>query len=410
MTAHDSAPAPASRRAAVRDREDAVVDRLRMLGTALDGEPDPQFRAATRARLVAMASVRQPAPAPKSWVRRLLERSEDRAPSVWRARMTAGLAGAALAVTALAALVAVSTSAGPGDPLYGLKRGTEQTKLALASDSTRGRTLLGFANTRLHELQDLVRQGATAAPAGAAAAPGSVQAAGPSSSLVLDTIATMDRQTTEGAYWVTTEAVRTRDAAALGYLSRWTADQTAGLSALTPQLPAAAQPAAQQSLALLGVVAGRSTALSPSLTCATGSATAASDQLGPVPVPCPAAPTAPTTGTGTGTTQQPGGSVGTLAPGAPTSGPPGSSSGGTLPGTGGTLPGTGGGGGGTTPTVPGLPLPTSPSLPLPGGGGGLPSLPTLPGLGAATSTSPSSGTTSSSPLPLPLPCISGLTC
>ena len=40
----------------VRDREDAVVARLHSLAPALDGEPDPAFQAATRARLVAMAA------------------------------------------------------------------------------------------------------------------------------------------------------------------------------------------------------------------------------------------------------------------------------------------------------------------------------------------------------------------
>ncbi len=407
MTAHDSAPAPAPRRAVVRDREDAVVGRLRTLGTALDGEPDPQFRAATRARLVAMAAVRQPAAPPKPWVRRLLERAEDRAPSVWRARLTAGLAGGALAVTALAALVAVSTGAHPGDALYGLKRGTEQTQLAVASDSTRGRTLLDFAGTRLHELQDMVRDGATAMGTATPAAPGTVQAAGASPSLVLDTIGTMDRQTTEGAYWVTTEAVRNHDTSALDLLSTWTATQTAGLTALTPRLPSAAQPAAQQSLALLGTIASRSTALGPALSCTSGSATTAPDQLGPVPAACPAAPAAPT---GTTTTQQqPGGPAAPTLPSAPTL--PGGAPSGTSP-NGGVLPlpgplgtGTGGGlgglGGGTTSPAPGVPSPT-PIVPLP-------SLPTLPGLGATT-TSPAAGSTTTQPPLISIPCLPGLIC
>jgi hypothetical protein len=43
-------------------RDDMIVTRLRRLASLLDGEPDPAFRAATRARLVAMAAVRTPAP------------------------------------------------------------------------------------------------------------------------------------------------------------------------------------------------------------------------------------------------------------------------------------------------------------------------------------------------------------
>ena len=46
----------------VRDRDDLVVARLQQLAPHLDGEPDPAFQATTRARLVAMAAVRSPAP------------------------------------------------------------------------------------------------------------------------------------------------------------------------------------------------------------------------------------------------------------------------------------------------------------------------------------------------------------
>ena len=134
----------------VRDREDAVVARLHSLAPHLDGEPDPAFRAATRARLVAMAAVRTPAPPPVSPLRRLLSEGIPSA-GRWRSRLTAGLAGAALTVTALATVVAVSTDARPGDVLYDLKRGTEETKLALAGDA-RGETLLDLASTRLEEV------------------------------------------------------------------------------------------------------------------------------------------------------------------------------------------------------------------------------------------------------------------
>ena len=48
------------------DREDVVVAALHALAPHLDGEPDPAFRAATRARLVAMAAVRTPEPEPVS--------------------------------------------------------------------------------------------------------------------------------------------------------------------------------------------------------------------------------------------------------------------------------------------------------------------------------------------------------
>ena len=112
----------------------------------------------------------------------------------------------------MATLVAVSTDAGPGDPLYGLKRGTEETQLALAGDG-RGQTLLDFARTRLHELEELTGSGVSALPAAGAAGPDGtvVLAADADPQLVLETLATMDAQTTEGAAWLTDRAVDTGD-------------------------------------------------------------------------------------------------------------------------------------------------------------------------------------------------------
>ena len=119
---HDAAGA--SRRASVHGREAALEDRLRALATDLDDEPSPDFRAATRTRLVAMAAVRSPEPEPRRGLARLRAARPGRRPA-WRARLAAGVAGAAMAVTALGSLVALSTDAEPGDALYGLKRGTE---------------------------------------------------------------------------------------------------------------------------------------------------------------------------------------------------------------------------------------------------------------------------------------------
>jgi hypothetical protein len=157
--ASDRAPRDPSTRT---ETEEALVARLRSLSTGLAVTPDEEFRAATRARLVAMAAVRTPAaeapvrraPAAAGRLRRLLA-APDVAASRWRTRLTAGLAGAALTVTALGGLLGAAQGARPGDLLYDLKRGGEQTQLALAGDS-RGTTLLGFASTRLEELQELV--------------------------------------------------------------------------------------------------------------------------------------------------------------------------------------------------------------------------------------------------------------
>lgn len=327
----------------VRDREEMVVARLQALAPHLDGEPDPAFRAATRARLVAMAAVRSPEPAPEpvSPFRRFLT-AGPAVPSRWRTRLTAGLAGAALTVTALATVVAVSTDARPGDALYALKRGTEQTQLALAGDS-RGQVLLDMARTRLEE----------------------VRALGDDSGRVIETLETMDAQTTEAAAWLTDRAVSAEDDAPLETLDDWAEVQSVSLAAAQPELPAAAQDDAAESLALLADIGTRADGLRAALDCAAGPATVGTDDLGPVPGLCLPEGADPATPGG----ELPGGGT---DPGAP----PADSG----------LPSTG------VPD-PSLPTPGTPGLPGQPGGGLLPTLPSPPRVDGTTPT----------PLPLPLP-------
>ncbi|MFD2090097.1 DUF5667 domain-containing protein [Blastococcus deserti] len=354
-------------------REELVVARLRELAPHLDGEPDPAFRAATRARLVAMAAVRSPAPAPVPRLQRLLAaRAPDAAPARWRTRLTAGLAGAALTVTAAAALVAVADGARPGDVLYDLKRGTEQTQLALAGDA-RGRTLLDFASTRLDELEELVGEGGTALPAAAPAAPADagVGAATADPALVLETIETMDQQTVEGAVWLTDRAVETSDGRPLDHLGRWAAGQADDLAVLQPLVPDAATEAVGRSLDLLARIGARADGLEAALDCPAGPAVGGSDDLGPLPVACTAPEATPPGSAGessSGGTVTPGGSPGTTGPATPTAPP---AAGTALGGSGPTGTGSGGSGGGILPS-PGAPTPSPdgglvPSLPLPTG-------------------------------------------
>ena len=312
----------------VRDRsggasDDVVVAALQRLAPHLDGEPDPAFRAATRARLVAMAAVRTPPPEPATGFRRILAaRADDPAPARWRTRLTAGLAGAALTVTAAASLVALASTARPGDVLYGLKRGTEQTQLALAGDA-RGQTLLDFASTRLDELEALVEEGPSALPAagGAAGAGDTVLAAGAAPELVIATLETMDDQTTEGTAWLTDRAATTPDAGPLDQLDVWVTAQTDELAALAPALPDAAGAAVSHSLALLSEVGVRADGLQVALTCSAGPAVGAADALGPAPADCvPADPGGPPAGTAVPGTGSSAGSstAGTETPGVPT--------------------------------------------------------------------------------------------
>ena len=373
----------------VRNGEDVLVAQLSALAPQLDGEPDPAFRAATRARLVAMAAVRTPAPPPVSPIRRLFTEGMP-ASARWRTRLTAGLAGAALTVTALAALVAVAEDARPGDALYGLKRGTEQAQLALAGDA-RGETLLELADTRLDEVRWLVTEGATALPAAGGAGSGSgstVLAAGIDPELVSETLRTMDAQTAEGVAWLTERAVTTASPRPLQVLSLWAAAQSEELDSLRDDVPAAAEDAVADSLVLLADVTTRVTGVESSLACPDGPAVTTSDELGPVPGLCQAGapPASPPEDIGAGSPPGPG-SSGTPGRIPDAVAPP---TGVSVPPVGGQVPGTPGRVGPPSlppEVVPTVPVPTTALPPLPSTSLPLPTLPGTPAL-------PTPGTTS----------------
>lgn len=400
MTTHESNAAPSRRAAGRGDEQDArVVTMLQELAPQLEVEPDAEYRRAARQRLVAMAAVRTPEPVRPTALRRLLAaRAVDAPARRWRTRATAGLAGAALTVTSLATLVALSAGAGPGDVLYGVKRGTEQTQLALAGDS-RGQALLDLARTRLEELDDLDGD----------------------AGLVTSTLTTMDDQTTEGATWYLARALDTSDTAPLDTVSRWAAEQSAQLEAVGAGVPADATDDVAASLDLLDAITTRADGWRTAFDCPQAPELTGSDRLGPVPGACVVAVETPVTPETPPTSSVPGTlTPGTSAPGAPLPGTP--APGGTPPQAGpspapvepappvdptGSLP------------VPGLPLPTAPpalppapplELDLPGG---LPSLtvPNLPGL-PTRSTAPASPSANPSPskpavtVPLPeVPCV-----
>lgn len=355
MTTHERDAATTRRAARGGDEQVAgVVTRLQELAPHLAVEPDPAFRQATRQRLVAMAAVRTPEPARPSPLRRLLAARASDAPAArWRTRLTAGLAGAALTVTSLATLVALSTGARPGDVLYGVKRGTEQTQLALAGDS-RGSVLLDLARTRLDELTDL--DGDTA--------------------LAESTLTTMDAQTREGASWLAARALDTADPAPLDRLSGWAAEQSAQLDAARPDVPVPAADDVDGSLALLTEIAARADGLRAVLACPSGPAPTGTDGLGPVPAGClpePPAPQAPGV---------PGGSPGTVPEADVPAQVPGDPA----------VP--------TLPSGPAAPTGQSPAVAVPSQG---PGSPTAPAPGTVPPPSSAPGGLLPQPQPLPLP-------
>jgi Domain of unknown function (DUF5667) len=319
-----------------------------------------------------MAAVRTPAPTGRrtpAVLRRLLAGRDAPVPA-WRTRLTAGLAGAALTVTVLGGLLAGAQGAGPGDLLYGVKRGGEQTRLALAGDPDRGLTLLRYASTRLDEVSRL--------------------AAGPDAGLVPDTLGTMDRQTTQGTADLTSRAVERADPGLLGTLAGWAGRQRDGLAALTGAVPPAVRDELATSVRLVSDVAARGTALRAALACAGGPATAGSDELGPVPAPCaPAAPDAAPRPGGTGTAPGSSSPPSPAGPAAPVPGPDGAPP--PAPADGGTAPGS------PAPSAPSSGAPPLIEVPLP-----LPSLPGVP-----TTSPPASSAPPLIEVPLPL-CVSAL--
>lgn len=395
MTTHESDAAPSRRVVRRGDEQDArVVTMLRELAPALDVEPDAEYRRAARQRLVAMAAVRTPEPVRPSPLRRLLAaRAVDAPAGRWRTRATAGMAGAALTVTSLATLVALAAGAGPGDVLYGVKRGTEQTQLALAGDS-RGQALLDLARTRLEELDDLDGD----------------------AGLVRSTLATMDDQTTEGASWYLARAVDTTDPAPLDTLSRWAGDQSAQLAAVRAELPAEATDDVAGSQGLLDAITERAAAWQVALDCPGGAQQAGADSLGPLAVPCrggdpapqtppvPAAPGAPAPEV---TPPQVGPGVPPVDPTAP-SGPAGQPPS-VLPPPSSAVPAPvvpPGGGLDLPGPLPDLPIPNLPLPEVPSSDLQLPRLPLpAPAPPAVPTAPPATGSEPVLKLPLPVPCV-----
>jgi hypothetical protein len=362
----------------------AVVERLRATDRI---QPSPEFRAQLRGRLVQLAatpaatSVPTTAPAAEAETA-LLEpvpaepdatttpetprqpHEPASLPARWRPpRLGLVAAGLVLLVLAGAALFG-SRNALPGDPLYALKRGTEQAGLALArDDGSRGLRYLHLAGVRAAEIRDLAGR------------------AGAGPTTFIDTLGVLDAQTAAGVRLLTSDAVRQTDDGTLVTVGNWTVQQYGLLQATVSHLPADAQPRLRDSLALLRRVGDRVVALRGRLSCSC-LAGATSDDLGPLPScsPCGTAQV-PASSTPTG----PARSAPPARSGAPTrtAPPPSPSSGGRPPGRPGPSRGSG------SPSGGGLPLP----IPLPTGGGTSVPLPSIPGLPLPSSI----------PLPLPLP-------
>ena len=302
----------------------AVAMRVRAVAPLLEGTvvPRPEFRAALRARLVAVATVQAatvtPDPAsalsgskvvgaPASWTQ---TRTAQR-----RMGVAAGLMAGVVAFTGLA--VAASRSL-PGQPFYGLKRGTEDVQLQLAhGDTAMGRTHLEFAATRLREVQSLAHGDGELSLGAGTTAPVAAGAFGaPARNAINRTLADFSSETRAGQALLQRAYRASGKPEPLRILAAFSTLQKARLVAVLPDLPAGSRAFAGQALQLVTVVGSDAGQLLSAGRCGR--------ECFP-PGGGPAVKGGPTdTPTGQNRTVRPGGPIATLAPTAPRSPSPGS--------------------------------------------------------------------------------------
>jgi Domain of unknown function (DUF5667) len=186
---------------------------------------DPDFVAALRERLVAEAeSVLAAAAAEREDADERL-RLRPTSPPVRRRRrrLAAVISGAALAGVSTTVAVAAQ-SALPGDHLYSIKRGLENAHAELTFDrADRGRVLLGSADTRLDEAQQLSREHADAAR-------------------VSDALDAFTREAIDGSDLLVTDYRATGDRSSITSVRTFTAASMERLKLLQSQVPPQSYP------------------------------------------------------------------------------------------------------------------------------------------------------------------------
>lgn len=235
----------------------ALAGRLRAVSPVLDDAVPlrPEFRAALRQRLVAVASVQGAqataalgaAPDAVGLLDRVSAWSRT-----WNERRRLALASGAMAgVVAVTGVAVASSRSLPGQPFYGLKRASEGVQLQLASgDTAKGTKHLEFAATRLREVRALAH-GDSELALGTTGTLAAGRAAGSRQQRITETLADFDSETTKGRTLLEGVYRSTGRTAPLRVLTQFSAQQRARLSTLIPELPAQAQVAAQESLALV---------------------------------------------------------------------------------------------------------------------------------------------------------------
>ncbi len=244
----------------------AVAMRLRAVAPLLEGavSPPAEFRATLRARLVAVATVQAATltalPAPRSTPARSGGKALGAAASWTQTRtaqrrmgVVAGLMAGVVAFTGMA--VAASRSL-PGQPFYGLKRGTEDVRLQLAhGDTAKGRTHLEFAATRLREVQSLAHDDVALSLGTGTRGPVAAGAFGAPARTAIDrTLADFSHETRAGQALLDRAYRASGKPEPLRILTAFSTLQKARLVAVLPDLPAGSRAVAEQALELVALV------------------------------------------------------------------------------------------------------------------------------------------------------------
>jgi hypothetical protein len=269
-----------------------IVDRLHRIpgSTALaDADARPDFRSQLRSRLLEEAGQERPEGAKvvpltsrwnQSWGRRN------------RVRLVSGIAAGIVGLVAVS--VAASNSL-PGSPFYQLKRGSESVQYAFAgSDEARGKLELGFARTRLSEIDRLTQHNAaygiqpTDAPQ---AAGGTTVMATSVSTTVVRLFADMDSEAAKGQALLAKSFKGDPRPGPLLAVQQFAKDQAAALTTLRSRLAEPALSKATHSLAWAKQVVTSSTralATCDDSTCPAAAVTGVGGS--PIPSLAPSAP------------------------------------------------------------------------------------------------------------------------
>lgn len=199
-----------------------------------------------------------------------------------RGRLAIAVGAAFCLVIALCGMtMLLSSSALPGDPLYGIRRTVESAAMSLTfGDESKGFKHLAYAADRISDIESLAARYPNTAdsPAGD----------------YLTALADFDSDAAAGSSDLTGYA-SSNGPDVLNQLHDWAGQQAARITAVSPKLPPEARTSAATSLTLLSRIEGRTTALLARTSCYTVTS-GASDDIGVLPAtgPCDHAPSVQT--------------------------------------------------------------------------------------------------------------------